>query len=123
MTERTEWNHVPDVPIQVSPLWQWPPRPLAALKWYVDAWFFLTINGAIVAISFLAYWLASPSLADTATPGAWMLLTLVRNLVIVSAVAGTLHTWFHARAAQGTRLKYDPRPFPVRAASSRWMIS
>lgn len=112
MTQRQEWNHVPDVPIRVSPLWQWPPKPLAALKWYVDAWFFLTINGAIVAISFLAYWLASPTLEETSKLGLWPLLILARNLVVVTAVAGTLHLWFHARTVQGTQLKYDPRPFP-----------
>ena len=61
MSTRQEWNHVPDVPIRVSPLWQWPPQPLATLKWYADSWFFLTINGAILGLSFLAWWLAYPS--------------------------------------------------------------
>ena len=44
MNERTEWNHTPELPIAVSPLWQWPPQPLRVLKWYADGWFFLTIN-------------------------------------------------------------------------------
>lgn len=113
MTARQEWNHVPEVPIRVSPLWQWPPRPLATLKWYADSWFFLTINGAIVGIAFLAYWLASPSLEQAAAllPG-WIAMIWLRNAVIVGAVAGTLHLWFHRYAAQGTDLKFDPRPFP-----------
>jgi Delta7-sterol 5-desaturase len=34
---RREWNRVPEVPIQVSPLWSWPPRPYAALRWNIDS--------------------------------------------------------------------------------------
>ncbi len=109
---RTEWNHVPDVPIQVSPLWQWPPKPWAALRWYLDSWFFLTVNMAIVAISFAAYTWASPSLEAAATPGWWMAGVWLRNAGVVTALAGLLHLWFHAYSGQGTDLKYDPRPFP-----------
>jgi len=84
MSERKEWNHVPETPIAVSPLWQWPPKPLATAKWYFDSWFFLTINLMIVGLSVVSFYWASP----------------------------TLDTAFHKYAAQGTDLKYDPRPFP-----------
>jgi sterol desaturase/sphingolipid hydroxylase (fatty acid hydroxylase superfamily) len=112
---RTEWNHRPEVPIQVSPLWQWPPKPLAALKWYVDGWFFLTINMAILALSVAAYLWASPTLAQTKVfaPG-WVALIFVRNFVLLCCVAGGLHLWFHKYAVQGPEKKYDPRPFPRR---------
>ena len=109
---RTEWNHVPEVPIQVSPLWQWPPKPVAALRWYFDSWFFLTINMAIAAISFAAYFWASPNLEAAARPGWWIAGIWLRNAAIVAVLAGVLHLWFHKYAAQGTDLKYDPRPFP-----------
>lgn len=109
---RTEWNHVPEVPIQVSPLWQWPPKPVAALRWYFDSWFFLTINMAIAAISFAAYFWASPNLEAAAQPGWWIAGIWLRNAAIVAVLAGVLHLWFHKYAAQGTDLKYDPRPFP-----------
>ncbi len=109
---RTEWNHVPEVPIQVSPLWQWPPKPAAALRWYFDSWFFLTINMAIAAISFAAFLWASPTLEAAAQPGWWMLAIWLRNAVIATVLAGALHLWFHKYAAQGSELKYDPRPFP-----------
>lgn len=110
---RTEWNHRPDAPIAVSPLWQWPPRPLAAVKWYVDGWFFITINGAILALATAAYYWASPDLAQTATlsPG-WVSLVFLRNFAILCLVAGSLHLWFHKYAVQGDDKKYDPRPFP-----------
>lgn len=113
MSARQEWNYRPDGAIEVSPLWQWPPKPLAALKWYTDSWFFLTINMAILGLAFATWQVASPTLEVTArlAPG-WIALIWVRNFVIVSVVAGTLHLWFHRYAVQGENLKYDPRPFP-----------
>ncbi|WP_375279654.1 sterol desaturase family protein [Pseudooctadecabacter sp.] len=110
--KRAEWNHLPDTPIVVSPLWQWPPKPVAALKWYLDSWFFITVNMMIVGLAFAALYWASPALETTQTPGLWILGIWVRNGVIVSIVAGALHLWFHKYAMQGTDLKYDPRPFP-----------
>lgn len=109
---RTEWNHIPDVPIQVSPLWQWPPKPLAAFRWYWDSWFFLTVNMVIVGIAFLALVWASPTLETTQSPGFWIAGIWLRNACVVVILASTLHLWFHRFKQQGTDLKYDPRPFP-----------
>lgn len=111
-TSRQEWNHLPEIPIQVSPLWQWPPKPVAALRWYLDSWFFLTVNMAIVGIACAAYFWASPTLETTATPGFWIPGIWLRNAIIVTVLAGGLHLWFHRYSGQGTALKYDPRPFP-----------
>ena len=108
-----EWNHLPDVPIQVSPLWQWPPKPLAAAKWYFDGWFFFTINMAILAIAVVSYLFFSPTLAQASEIQlGWVSTIFLRNLVLLSVVAGSLHLWFHKYANQGKELKYDPRPFP-----------
>lgn len=114
MTEtRNDWNHVPDVPIQVSPLWQWPPKPIDTLRWYFDSWFFITINMTIVAISVACYYWASPSLeqAKTLQPG-WAAYIWVRNAAVVILIAGALHLWFHKYSMQGEELKYDRRDFP-----------
>jgi len=112
MSDRKEWNHTPELPIAVSPLWQWPPKPLQVAKWYADAWFFLTINTGILAIAWVSYLWLSPTLAQTATPGGWIALIWVRNFVIISVIAGGLHLFFHSYAMQGGDKKYDPRPFP-----------
>lgn len=113
MAERTEWNYAPDVPIQTNPLWQWPPRPVAAVKWFLDGWFWFTMNWTIITIAVLSYLFVSPTLDQAATlKFGWMLEILVRNLALTLAVAGGLHLWFHSWRKQGTEKKYDPRPFP-----------
>ena len=113
MSTRQEWNHRPVGPIAVSPLWQWPPRPWAAFRWYFDGWFFVTINMAILGIAFASWYWASPTLEQTQTLAfGWVLSILARNLVIFSIVAGGLHLWFYRYAVQGQDKKYDPRPYP-----------
>ena len=110
---KSEWNYRPDVPIATNPLFAWPPRPIAALKWYADAWFWVTLNGVMVAIAAVCYVLFSPRLADTGTLSLdWIALIWVRNFVLLCAVATPLHLWFHTYAGQGNHTKYDPRPFP-----------
>lgn len=113
MSDRAEWNHVPSVPIQVSPLWQWPPKPYAAFRWYFDSWFFLTVHGAIVAIALAGYYWFGPRLEsiDGLSLG-WVAQIWLRNILVVTIVAGTLHLWFHRYTMQASDLKYDPRPFP-----------
>ena len=108
MSDRAEWNHTPELPIAVSPLWQWPPKPLAALRWYVYGWFFLTINTGILALAWLSLTFASPTLAEARNLSAdWMVTILLRNLLLIPLVAGGLHLWFHKYAVQGRDKKYD----------------
>lgn len=110
---RREWNHEPDLPLQVSPLWQWPPKPLHVFKWYAGAWFFFTINMAILGLAFGSYFWLSPQLDQTLMwDFSWVSLIFLRNFVLFVIVAGGLHLWFHTYAVQGQGKKYDPRPFP-----------
>ncbi len=36
--ESKSWNYHPDIPIQYSPLFSFPPNPLAIVKWFAGAW-------------------------------------------------------------------------------------
>jgi sterol desaturase/sphingolipid hydroxylase (fatty acid hydroxylase superfamily) len=108
----SEWNHVPDLPLQVNPLWQWPPRPAEVLRWYAGAWIGLTVNVCILGLSLIAWRFFSPTLIEAASPGLWMIEVLLRNAVILIAVAGVLNWWFHGAERQGRIAKYDPRPYP-----------
>jgi len=66
----------------------------------------------VVRLAFASVWLAAPTLDQPAVPGRWMLGVLLRNLVLVTCVAGGLHWYFHGAQMQGDQLKYDLRPFP-----------
>lgn len=112
MTGRPVWNHRPDVPIKVMPLWQWPPDLRGTLRWYWHSWFPVSINLGIVALAFAALAWTSPTLDQAAQPGAWIAVIWLRNLVLVTLLAHGLHLAFHRHKLQGTTGKYDPRPYP-----------
>ena len=105
------WNHIPDVPINVSPLFRWPPRPSEALKWIVNSWFFITENFIVLAIALVCLFWFQPSLeqAQTLSLG-WIAQIYFRNFVLLAIVAGGLHLYFYTFKKQGQKLKYDPRP-------------
>jgi len=115
-----EWNHTPDLPLRVNPLWAWPPDPGAVMRWYAGAWIGLTANVAIVLISVFAWLWVSPTLAEAALPGVWMLEIWLRNALILLALAGALHWWFHGAEMQGAAKKYDPRPYPRQGRVFTW---
>jgi len=113
---RSKWNHTPEaLPLQVNPLWQWPPRLQPAFDWWWRSWFPISVNLGIVALAFAAWQWFSPSLETAATPGLWIMVIWLRNLVLVTLLAQGLHLIFHRWALQGPDRKYDPRPYPRQA--------
>lgn len=105
------WNHSPDVPVQTSPLFQWPPRPLEVVRWFWDSWFLISERLILVAVAVISWTWLQPPLEVMATLSAGPIaLMLIRNLILMTLVAGGLHLWFYTFTKQGQRLKYDPRP-------------
>lgn len=85
------WNHLPDLPLTASPLFQWPPRPLAALKWWLNGWFLISEKLIIVAVTFATLTWFQPPLDQTKTLSlAWILPMYLRNLILMTAIAGSL---------------------------------
>jgi len=105
------WNHTPNVPLQVSPFFSWPLKPVEMLKWVWNSWFLISERLIIVAVAFISVTWFQPPLEETATfaPG-WIAEMWIRNIVLMTLVAGGLHLYFYTFTAQGQRLKFDPRP-------------
>lgn len=73
MSDRKDWNHVPDhLLLEVAPIWRWPLSPAAIFRWYVGSWLPVSINPLCVGLSFAAYARASPTLEQAARPGLGM---------------------------------------------------
>lgn len=109
-SESARWNHHPDLPVQVSPMFRLPWRIGAVLRWFWDSWFFVSEKLLIVALALLSWTYLQPSLSVSATISFdWIGLMWLRNLGLMSLVAGGLHLWFYVLHAQGDALRYDPR--------------
>jgi lathosterol oxidase len=105
------WNHTPDVPLQVSPVFRWPPKPVDIANWFWSSWFLVTEKLIILGFACVSYIWFQPSLEVTQTLAfGWVFELWVRNMVLMCLVAGGLHLYFYSYSKQGTALKYDPRP-------------
>ena len=108
------WNHLPDVPLTVSPVFIWPPNPVAIAKWFWSSWFLISERLIIFGIAVICYLWFQPSLAETETFRlVWIAQIYFRNLFLTVVVAGSLHLWFYTYSVQGMTLKYDPRPLSI----------
>lgn len=113
-TQLKGWNHVPDVPLKVSPIFSWPPNPTEIVGWFWNSWFLITEKLIIVGIAFASFYWFQPPLEESRTFAfGWVAQTYARNLLLALIIGGALHLWFYTFSAQGLKLKYDPRPLMV----------
>ena len=93
--------------LEVPPLYTWPPRPLAALRYLL--WGMMFPWGYVfVALAFPTWWYLTPSLETMATfePG-WIALLWLRNCALLCLFAGSLHWLQHRRRAQGRQYRMN----------------
>ena len=105
-----EWNWNPDLPIPTSPLFSWPPKPIAALKWLSSYW--LAISAIVVEflLAFAVWEFLQPDISELKTFSfGWVLQIYLRNILLLTLVAGGLHAYLYTFRRQGTELKFDSR--------------
>lgn len=113
-TQLKGWNHVPKVPLKVSPIFSWPPNPIEIARWFWNSWFLITEKLIIVGIAFVSFHWFQPPLEESRTFAfGWVAQMYARNLLLALIIGGALHLWFYTFSAQGLKLKYDPRPLMV----------
>jgi sterol desaturase/sphingolipid hydroxylase (fatty acid hydroxylase superfamily) len=105
-----QWNYRPDVPINTSPLFQWPLNPIGVARWFGARWFVFGENLILVALASLIWFYFHPTLEQTETLEiSWITKIYAGNFLLIAIVAGGLHFFFHSRKFQGNELKFDPR--------------
>ncbi len=97
----------PETPIKISPILDWPPRPLATLRYLVTP-VMLPYGLCWVALAALGWHYFTPSMERMATLNPqWILLIYVRNALTLTLIAGTLHLALYVRRSQQQRYKYN----------------
>ncbi len=106
---RGEWK--PPYAIQYAPIFQWPPRPLAVLKWFLSYPGFLwPWNSIYLLVTVLCWRYLQPDLARCAQLRAdWIGWMLLRNLALLVLVNHGWHLVLYTFRLQGCERKYDPR--------------
>ncbi len=108
--EAARWHYHPEGPVGLNPLFNWPPRPAAVLKWYSGAWLQITSLTLCMLLAVTAYVFFFPALEtmQSFAPG-WMFRIWLLNMVPQILIAGGLHWWLYMRKGQGMYKKFDRR--------------
>ena len=108
---RSRWHFQPDVPVETSPLFSRPFRPIQVLKWFFRGWLPLTETLIVLALAVMSWMLFHPTLEQTRVfQFDWIALIFVRNLGLITLVAGGLHLYFYVFRMQADERHYDARP-------------
>ena len=102
-----EWNWHPDLPIEGSPLFAWPPRPIQACKHLVQGTFFSVERLLFLALAVLTWLFLRAGLDGGVLSFGFVVQTYVVNVILTLVVAGGLHLFFYRFARQGQHLKFD----------------
>ena len=97
----------PTEPINVPPIYNWPPRPFAAIRYLLwdmlFPWGYLYVLLSIVAWNWL-----TPAIETMATLSFhWMALIWLRNAALLALFAGGLHWWLYSRRRQDREFKFN----------------
>jgi sterol desaturase/sphingolipid hydroxylase (fatty acid hydroxylase superfamily) len=104
-----EW--VPAVPLKLAPTFVWPIKPAALLRYLFGyPGYFLPWGVFYMAFPIVTWMFFTPPLEDFKSFSiATALYVFVRNLILVTLVAGGFHYWHYVRRGQGTDYKYNGR--------------
>ena len=107
--KRGDWS-APE-PLTYAPIVEWPPRPLALLKWVFGyPGFFLPWGLLYMAVPALIWIYFTPELAAMKNfEAGWVSYIFFRNLVLILLWTGAWHFWFYVRKAQGTDWKHTTK--------------
>lgn len=114
-TRNKRGDYAPNEPAGTAPLFVWPPRPLALIKWLPS--YFLPYN-ALFFLSALAWWawVVPPVEVMQTLAWGWVLKLFAVNVVAVIVWYGAFEMQLYIRRRQGNRFKYNGK-FPADAPS------
>lgn len=102
------WNH--STPVIFSQLFDWPPNFKGAFLALTKRWVTLSRNVLFLLLAWLVYSQLMPeSTAMKTIESGWAGSILLRNYLLMTAIAGGLHLYLFTYRGQGKQLKYDHR--------------
>ena len=102
-------NWSPAVPLKEPPLFVWPPRPIALVKWLFGyPGYFLPHNIFYMGLALLTWFYLTPDMATMKTfQFDWIAWIYGRNLAMMFLVFGGWHLRFYVTKPQGTAYKFN----------------
>ena len=110
---RKLWNHTPALPLKTAPYWNWPTAPIRTVGHLMKSWKPYGTRFLFLAIASILYLWFEPDLetAKTLSLG-WISEILIRNIVLITIVAGGLHVVLWAKSCKETTINIFCGPWP-----------
>ena len=109
-SSQSDWHSHPDLPLEESPIFTWPPRPIAALRYLFSNGFFWSVGLPYALLGTVTWLFLQPALERCVTLEAgWMLQMYARNLTFMVLLAGGLHLYLYTFNKQGLAGKHRAR--------------
>ena len=113
--EESRWNHRPKQPVNLNPLFDWPPKFMAIVIWYSGYWLAISTTTLALALTFIAYCTILPPLEVMQIVRVdWIVRVWLANLVPHILCASLLHLWLYEMKGQNKDFKFDPRPLATK---------
>ncbi len=94
----------------MSPFFTWPQDPKRMLGWFAVRWLRLAENSILAVLALVCWLWLQPSLEVTKSLSwDWIGALWLRNMALMTVVAGGLHWFFYRAKLQGDQLKFDRR--------------
>ena len=105
-----QFLHTPELPVQLNPVFDWPPNLAGTLRWLAASWLSIGVYLVCALIAGIVYYSFHPSqeVMRELSLG-WVAQIWLRNFIIVFSVAGLLHFYFYVLKKQRRELKYEQK--------------
>ena len=112
--DKSPWAWQPPLPTENAPLFAWPPRPMAALKYLFNRVLHkvgtVSIILIFVVLAIMSWFYFVPELYRWQTFSvSWILQVFALNLGLAVLVAHGLHLYFYTFKRQGNERRFDER--------------
>ena len=109
-SEAKRWNHRPNEPVALNPLFKRPLKLIAVLRWYSTYWLAASTTTLASVLASAAYFTILPSIEAMQTPQLdWIIRVWLANLVPQIICAGGLHLWLYKFKGQENDFKFHTR--------------
>ena len=105
---KAPWNYEPSIPIEGVPVFVWPPRPVAAIKYLLSRAYLFSIVLPFSLFALITWAYLQPAIERCVTfEFSWIAQMYLRNLMLFVLIVGGLHLYFFTFKRQRKELRFS----------------
>ena len=105
---KAPWNYEPSIPIEGVPVFVWPPRPVAAIKYLLSRAYLFSIVLPFSLFALITWAYLQPAIVRCVTfEFSWIAQMYLRNLMLFVLIVGGLHLYFFTFKRQRKQLRFS----------------